>query len=453
MKVLLATQQRMLKRSPRSEAGRLSDSAAFRAVVVLFFLWGFLTCLNDTLVPHFRALFALSYAHVVLIPFTFFGTCFAFAPLSSVFIERLGYRRTMVTGLFIMGAGALLFLPAAQTGRFAGFLAAIGVIGAGITVLQAAAGPYVAFLGPPETAPSRFSLALAFNSLGTMVAPLFGSWFILRTPSDFSPSHDMAASSIESRLQALNVVRGPYLFLGLALILLAIAVTFSGLPQMRTAPDPPATATIVKNLFRHRPLLFGAMTAFLYAGAEVGIGSFLISFLSQREILDVSRHNAAQLAAIYWGGAVLGRFFGWRLLQRMRPEAVLAAVSTAAGMLVTLAVVSHGIVAGAALLAVGLCNALIVPIVVMLSIVGLGPLTSRASSVMVSANVGAGLVPLALGAMADRVGIHHALALTVLCYGCAICYALWGSRGHLVQPHKTGRRFGPEVAAPGSLYE
>jgi FHS family L-fucose permease-like MFS transporter len=259
-----------------------------------------------------------------------------------------------------------------------------------------------------------------------MVAPLFGSWFILRTPSDFSPSHDMAASSIESRLQALNVVRGPYLFLGLALILLAIAVTFSGLPQMRTAPDPPATATIVKNLFRHRPLLFGAMTAFLYAGAEVGIGSFLISFLSQREILDVSRHNAAQLAAIYWGGAVLGRFFGWRLLQRMRPEAVLAAVSTAA---------------------------LIVPIVVMLSIVGLGPLTSRASSVMVSANVGAGLVPLALGALADRVGIHHALALTVLCYGCAICYALWGSRGHLVQPHKTGRRFGPEVAAPGSLYE
>jgi FHS family L-fucose permease-like MFS transporter len=424
-----------------------------RAVVVLFFLWGFLTCLNDTLVAHFRALFGLSYAHVVLIPFTFFGTCFVFAPISSFFIEGLGYRRTMVTGLLIMGAGALLFLPAAQTGQFACFLAAIGVIGAGVTVLQAAAGPYVAFLGPPENAPSRFSLALAFNSLGTMVAPLFGSWFILRTPTDFSTSQDVAASSIGPRMQALNVVRGPYLFLGIALILLAIAVTFSGLPQMQTAPDPPANATIVKNLFRHRPLIFGAITAFLYAGAEVGIGSFLISFLSQREILDVSRHNAAQLAAIYWGGAVLGRFFGWRLLRRVRPEALLAGVSTAAGALGTLAVVSHGIVAAAALLAVGLCNALIVPIVVMLSISGLGPLTSRASSVMVSANIGAGLVPLALGVLADRVGIHHALALTVLCYGCAICYALWGSRGHLLQPHKTGRRLEPEVAAAGSIFE
>jgi len=421
----------MAKYPVRHEPKLLSKPAALRAVLALFFLWGFLTCLNDILVPHFRAAFSLSYTHAVLIPVTFFTTCFVFAPASSFIIEQLGYRRTMIAGLTTMGVGALLFLPAAQAIQFRYFLGAIGVIGAGITVLQAAAGPYVAFLGPPQTAPSRFSLALGFNSLGTMVAPLFGGWLILRRSAGVSAGQ--MASGAAGRLQATGELRGPYLFLGCTLILLAVAVAFSGLPPMRTAPASAEVGSQIKNVLRHRPLIFGAMTAFLYAGAEVGIGSFLVNYLSLPEILGVTRHTAALLVTIYWGGAVAGRFFGWHLLQRWRVETVLASVATAAGVLVTISVLSHGILAAAALLAVGLCNALIVPIVVMVAIAGLGPLTARASSVMVSANIGAGLVPLMLGVLADHVGVHHALALTVVCYAFAVYYALRGSSGHLLQ--------------------
>ncbi|HEY0309120.1 MAG TPA: glucose/galactose MFS transporter [Acidobacteriaceae bacterium] len=415
---------------PRLTRRDWSKPAALRAVLALFFLWGFLTCLNDILMPQLQAVFALSYTRAILVPVTFFATCFVFAPVSGTIIEYLGYQRAMVAGLLTMGAGALLFLPAAWTVRFASFLVAIGVIGAGITVLQAAAAPYVAFLGLPETAASRFSLALGFNSLGTVVAPLFGGWLILRSSVEISPGARLPESGNAARLQAMSVFHGPYLFLACMLILLAVAVAFSGLPRMRTVPE---TSVPLKSVFRHKPLIFGAVTIFLYAGAEVGIGSFLVNYLSLPAILGVSRHNAALLAAFYWGGAVAGRFFGWYLLQRLRGETVLATIAATAGVLVTISVVSHGILAAAALLAVGLCNAMIVPIVVMLGISGLGPLTARASSVMVAANIGAGLGPLALGMLADRIGVHHALGLTILSYAGAICYALWGSRGHLLQ--------------------
>lgn len=420
--------QVMGNRNPTAAEKSLSQSAAFRAVLALFFVWGFLTCLNDVLVPHLRAAFSLSYTRAVLIPVIFFATCFVFAPVSSLVIGHLGYRRAMIAGLLTMGTGALLFLPAAQAERFPCFLFALGVLGAGITVLQAAAGPYVAFLGPPETAPSRFSLALGFNSLGTMMAPLFGGWFILR-----SQAEGLSASADAVRLHAVQAVRVPYLFLAAMLVLMATAVSRSGLPQMRTAPEPQPAVRPVTSVFRHAPLMYGAMTAFLYAGAEVGIGSFLVSYLSSPEILAVTRHTAALLVAFYWGGAVTGRFFGPILLRRWRPETVLAVVASGATALVATSVTSHGLLAAAALLAVGLCNALIVPIVVMLAISGLGPLTARASSVMVSANIGAGLLPLAIGVLADHIGVHHALGLTILCYAFVLFYALRGSCGHLLQ--------------------
>lgn len=429
----------------------LTETAALRALLALFFLWGFLTCLNDILVPHLKALFTLSYSHATLIPVTFFATCFVFAPVSGVVIGRLGYRRTMVAGLLIMAAGALLFLPAAQMDQFVCFLCAIGVIGAGITLLQAAAAPYVAFLGPPESAPSRFSLTLAFNSLGTMVAPLLGGWLILRAPVDRMPTTHLNAAATAEHTLSMHLVRGPYLFLGCMLILLAAALGLSGLPEMRTAPPPPRTASPVKNVFRHRPLVFGAITASLYAGAEVGIGSLLVNYLSQPAILGISIHNAAMLATFYWGGAVVGRIFGWHLLRRWRVESVLAIVAAAAAILVVISVVSHGIVAAVALLSVGLCNALIVPIVVMLAISGLGPLTSRATSMMVAANIGAGLVPLGLGLLADRIGVHHALAPTILCYAGVLCYALYGCRGHLLPGQAPNGGPLAEATVPGPV--
>lgn len=409
----------------------MSHRAALRAMLALFFLWGFLTSLNDILVPRFQTLFALSYAVAVLVPVVFFTTCFVFAPLASVFIEHLGYRRTMICGLLAMSCGALMFIPAAQTSAFSFFLAAIGVLGAGITILQTAAAPYIAFLGDRESSPGRFSLTLAFNSLGTMVAPIFGGWLILGGEPASIASRPLSGEA--SRLQALEALRAPYLFLGSMLLLIAIAIAFSSLPRMRRAPDPGPSATPLRSIFTHAPLVLGAVTAFCYAGAEIGISSMLINFLIQPDILHSTRHQAAFLVSFYWGGAVAGRFFGWHLLRRCRPESILATIATGAAALVAIAVLGHGVVAAIALLSVGLCNALVVPIVVMLAISGLGPLSGRASSLMVAANIGAGAVPFALGLLADRIGVHHALAPVILCYAFVLFYALRGCRGHLLR--------------------
>ena len=414
--------------------------AAFRAILGLFFLWGFLTCLNDILVPHLRSAFALSYASVVLIPVAFFTTCFVFAPVASVIIQRLGFLQTMIVGLLTMGIGSLSFLVAAETARFEYFLVALSILGAGITVLQAAAAPYVAFLGPPETSSSRFSLALGFNSLGTFVAQLSGGWFILSAPADISVANASFVPSLAERMSAMSTIRGPYLFLGCTLLLLAAAVALSGLPRIRTAPQRPVEESPVKSVFKHRPLVYGALTVFLYAGAEVGIGSLLVNYLSLRAVLGISHHAAALLGSIYWGGAVVGRFCGWRLLQRFRGESVLVFAGSSAGILVAVSVTFHGILAAAAILLTGLCNSLIVPIVVMFAISGLGPLTGQASSVTTSANIGAGLVPLAIGVLADHVGLHHALALTLICYGFVVYYALRGSKGHLLHQGRVGAK-------------
>jgi MFS transporter, FHS family, L-fucose permease len=406
------------KREPT--AGELGEAPALRRILALFFVWGFLTALNDVLVPRMRSAFHLSYTHAALIPVVFFTTCYIFAPLSAFFIEKFGYRRVMIAGLLTMGAGTLLFLPAVQAEKYFWFLLAIGVIGAGITILQAAAAPYVSFLGPASTAPSRFSLALGFNSLGTMLAPVFGGWLILRR----------GTVGQGTDATALGELRCPYIFLGCTLLLLAVAVAFSRLPAMRTAPASATLLHPIRSVLRHRPLVFGALTAFLYAGAEIGIGSFLILYLSQPAILGIRQETAAFLVTFYWGGAVAGRLVGSPLLQYWPARRVLACISAGAAMLVSTAVLSHGALAAVALLAVGLFNALIVPIVSMTAISGLGPLTARASSVMVAANVGAALVPLAIGMLADRVGIHHALALTIFCYACAFCYAQFGFPGH-----------------------
>jgi FHS family L-fucose permease-like MFS transporter len=409
----------------------LSETAAFRFILILFFLWGFLTALNDILVPHFKAAFVLTYSQAVLIPLTFFSACFVFAPLAGAVAGGLGYKRAITISLLLMGFGALLFVPAANAERFSWFLVALGVLGAGVTILQAAAAPYVAFLGTPETGPARFSLALGFNSLGTMVAPLFGGWQILHGRGQMLSAELQSGSA--TRDQAMNSVRGPYLFLGLMLFFLAVVVVLSGLPEMRNTPSASSARAPIKSVFQHAPLLLGAVTAFLYAGAEVGIGSFLVNYLSLPAVLGVTRHEAALLVPIYWGGAVAGRFFGWHLLQRKRPETVLVSIASAACVLVVIAVLTHGLLAATAILSVGFCNALVVPIVVMLAISGLGPLTARASSVMTAANIGAGIVPFTIGVLADHIGLQHAFILTAICYGSVAFYAVRGSRGHFVR--------------------
>ena len=406
----------------------MSPQAAFRLILALFFLWGFLTCLNDILLPYSKFIFGLSYEGATAMPVAFFSTCFVFAPLAAKLISRLGYTRTMAVALLIMSAGALCFLAAAAVREFWCFLAAIIVLGAGITILQVAAAPYVSFLVPPERSPSRFSLALGFNSLGTMIAPLFGSWLILRGQSLGGAGAALTGTALAAaRLRAFDQIRSPYFFLAISLAALSAAVSLSHLPRMTVTARLANTIKGMGMVLRHKPLIFGAITGFLYCGAEIGIGSLLINYLGLPDVGALAPHSAALLVSFYWGSATLGRFVGWRMLRKYRVETVLALCGVSATALLTVSVLSSGYIAIVSVLAIGLCNAMIVPVVVMLSISGLGEKAAKASSVMTAANIGGGLMPLAMGALADRIGLHYAFLLPVVSYLCVVFYALYGA--------------------------
>src|SRR5438309_4667068 len=280
-------------------------------VTTLFFMWGFLTCLNDILVPHLKPIFDLNYTKVMLIQFAFFGAYFLFSIPSAKIIDWIGYQRSMVVGLLVMGLGAFLFVPAASVPSYPLFLGALIVLAAGITCLQVAANPYVTVLGKPETASSRLNLTQAFNSLGTFLAPFFGGLLILSAaPKTMNEVRAMAPDALQAyRLQEAATVKTPYVGLGIALALLAIAIGSFKLPKIEHAQHH-LGEKVNDSIWNHPNLIFGAIAIFVYVGAEVSIGSFLVNYFSQPEIGAIAEKLAASFVAFYWGGAMLGRFIG-----------------------------------------------------------------------------------------------------------------------------------------------
>lgn len=292
-----------------------SYGGALATVTTLFFMWGFLTCLNDILVPHLKAIFDLNYTRVMLIQFAFFGAYFIFSIPSAKIIDWIGYQRSMVVGLLTMGAGAFLFVPAASVPSYPLFLGALIVLAAGITCLQVAANPYVTVLGKPETASSRLNLTQAFNSLGTFLAPFFGGLLILSAaPKTADEIRAMAPdAAFAYRLHEAATVKMPYVGLGIALVLLAIAIGIFKLPKIEQAQHK-AGEKVSDSIWHHPNLIFGAIAIFVYVGAEVSIGSFLVNYFSQAEIGGLTEKLAASFVAFYWGGAMLGRFIGSNFL-------------------------------------------------------------------------------------------------------------------------------------------
>src|SRR6202167_2478330 len=288
-----------------------SYGAPLAVVTTLFFMWGFLTCLNDILVPHLKPIFDLNYTQVMLIQFAFFGAYFVFSIPSAKIIDWIGYQRSMVVGLLIMGLGAFLFVPAASVPSFPLFLGALIVLAAGITCLQVAANPYVTVLGKPQTASSRLNLTQAFNSLGTFLAPFFGGLLILSAePKTMEEIHALAPAALQAyRLQEAATVKTPYVGLGVALVVLAIAIGSFKLPKIPQAQHK-VGEEVNDSIWRHPNLIFGAIGIFVYVGAEVSIGSFLVNYFSQPEIGGLADQVAASFVALYWGGAMVGRFFG-----------------------------------------------------------------------------------------------------------------------------------------------
>jgi MFS transporter, FHS family, L-fucose permease len=398
-------------------------------VTTLFFMWGFLTCLNDILIPHLKSVFDLSYARAMLIQFAFFSAYFLFSVPWSRVVNAIGYKTTMVVGLLTMALGAFLFVPAASAFSYPLFLTALLVLAAGITGLQVSANPYVDLLGKPETASSRLDLTQAFNSLGTTIAPKIGGLLILSAvPMTIAQLQQLTPEALRLyRAQQASSVKLPYAVIGVALVLLTALIAFSKLPKIEAASRLPGEQRN-DSIWKHRSLLLGAVGIFAYVGAEVSIGSFLVNYFGLPEIAAFSEKTASGYVSFYWGGAMIGRFIGAPLLQRFKPRYLLAFCAVPAATLVITSMLTHGHTAMWTILAVGFFNSIMFPTIFSLGEAELGTLSGSGSGLLNMAIVGGAILPIIQGVIADRVGIHHAFVLPVICYLYILFYALSGSK-------------------------
>jgi len=406
-----------------------TDTRAMSVATALFFMVGFLTCLNDIVSPHLKSIFALDYAQTQSIPFFFFSSYFVFSYPAGKIVERFGYKKSMVVGLFVMALGALGFLPAAHLATFALFLTALVVLAAGMTVVQVAINPYVTVIGPAATASSRLNLAQAFNSVGTFIAPFIGTYLILRNTMAPATREQLLAMTAVQRqayrvLQA-STVQTPYLIITIGLVLLALALAAIKLKPQTGHTDltqdfrPGAFAEALSaptSIWKHKWVLFGALGIFTYVGAEVSIGNLLVNYMGLPQIAGLPESIAGYFLMCYWGGAMLGRFVGSAVLQRVRTGPVLTVAAIGAFTLVVISLLTHGHLAMIALLAVGFCNSIMFPSIFTLGIQDLGPLTSKGSSILIGAILGGAIVPKLQGIVADHIGLHRSFFIPAICY-------------------------------------
>jgi MFS transporter, FHS family, L-fucose permease len=407
-----------------------TNPRALTIVTALFFMWGFITVLNDILVPHLKAIFDLTYAEVMLIQFSFFSAYFAFSMPAGRLVDWVGYKKTMVAGLCTMAAGAFLFIAAAAAVSFPLFLTALMIIAAGITGLQVSANPYVSIIGPEKTASSRLNLAQAFNSLGTTIGPYFGSLVILSAaPRTIDEIRSMPAPALYAyRLHEASSVKLPYLGIGITLLILALFLSLTRLPKIMSVEPEASPDRTSRSIWSFRHLVLGAVAIFVYVGAEVSIGSFLVGYFTQSNIGALTVKIAASYVSLYWGGAMIGRFIGSALLQKIRTEKLLAVFASIACMLVIVSMLTAGHIAMWSILAIGLFNSIMFPSIFTLGINGLGSLTAKGSGLLVAAIVGGAIIPEIQGIIADRIGIHHAFFLPAICYGYIVYFAVLCAR-------------------------
>ncbi|MGZ8226304.1 MAG: L-fucose:H+ symporter permease [Methylococcaceae bacterium] len=415
-------------------SGKKSYWGALALLTSLFFLWGFITCLNDILIPHLKAVFTLNYTQAMLIQFCFFAAYFVVSMPSGYLVESIGYKGGIMTGLAIAGVGCLLFYPSAELRSYPLFLAAFFVLASGITLLQVAANPYVTLLGKPETASSRLTMTQAFNSLGTTIAPYFGALFILATVVKTADEINALNANELSAYQTAEAtaVQYPYLFIAAVLFFAAAMFAVVKLPVVKTSEEQraaiqfPNAGAIQQSAWHYRHLVLGAIGIFVYVGAEVSIGSFLVSFLTQPAITGLAESQAAKYVSFYWGGAMVGRFIGAAVMQKIQPGRVLMIHALTAALLVAATIFGSGYAAMWTILLVGLFNSIMFPTIFSLALNGLGAHTGQGSGILCAAIVGGAILPLVQGLFADRIGIQYAFFIPVLCY---VYIAYYGWRG------------------------
>jgi FHS family L-fucose permease-like MFS transporter len=398
----------------KSAAGQ--DAPELRLFVfALFFIFGGITSLNDVLIPKLKGLYSLSYAEVMLTQFAFFMGYFVFSLPAGALIARIGYFRGVVVGLLIMAVGAAAFWPASTAGVYGYYLVCLFVIAGGITVLQVAANPLISLLGDERTSSSRLTFAQAFNSLGTTVWPYVGSGLILTGVAATDPRTLSGDALLQFRATESHIVALTYI--GIATVLVILALIFF---TQRNAIHAKSSEAVglggTLALLKHRRVAFGVAALFAYVGAEVSIGSMLVNYLEQSTVMGLSPASAGRHLSPYWGGAMVGRFIGAALLQRIEPGRLLIAFAIANMVLIGTSMGLSGPISGWALIAVGLFNSIMFPTVFALGIQGLGDRTPEGSALLIMGIVGGAIIPLLTGRLADATTLSSSLIVPLVCY-------------------------------------
>lgn len=401
-------------------------------VFALFFIFGGITSLNDVLIPKLKDLFTLSYREAMLVQSAFFAAYFIVSLPAALIVQRMGYMRTAAIGLLTMMGGCLLFIPASSSGTFALFLMALFVLGSGITIVQVVANPLISMLGAARTAHSRLTFAQAFNSLGTTIFPPIGSIVILGSLATVDPRTLSGAALAAYRVAETRTIVHTYIALAAALLVIA-AVVWLGRKQLQEKRSKQNILAAFGLLTRPRFAL-GTLGLFLYVGAEVSIGSFIVNYLAQADVLGLAAEDAGKLLIFYWGGALVGRFIGAYVLRFVSPARVLMAVAGGAIALILISANSSGAVSGWSLLAIGLMNAIMFPTIFSLASEGLGERAAEGSGIICMAIVGGAIVPLIAGRTADVSTLRFALIVPAVCYALIALFGRYCDRHPAIPP-------------------
>ena len=395
-----------------------NHTPALVVLTTLFFMMGFITCMNDILIPHLKDIFDLTYVQAMLIQFCFFTAYAIMSIPMGYLVGKIGYKNGVISGFVLTAIGCLLFYPAAGSHSYATFLGALFILASGVTLLQVAGNPYVTLLSKPGKESATLTLVQAFNSLGTTIAPQIGAFLILAD-----------ATQTVSKAEQISSVQIPYLGLAGLLIILAVFVKMIRLPDARKIAEEESEHNHdgKHSVWQYRHLVFGAAGIFCYVGAEVSIGSLLVSVLGYLKGLDHA--SAAKYLSFYWGGAMVGRFLGSAIMAKIAPNRYLAFNATAAVALLGVAMLAgkaSADIAMWALLAIGFFNSIMFPTIFSLATKGLGRFTSSASGVLCTAIVGGAVVPVVQGWAADTYGLMIFFIVSAICYVYIVFFAIKG---------------------------
>ena len=415
----------------RPQVGEKQEPQKYGKALVLlaslFFMWGFITVINNTLLPHLRSVFELTYFQTTLIESVWFIAYGVMGMPSAFLIERIGYKNALVLGLGAMAIGSFGMIGAAAAISYPITLVALFVIASGITLLQVAANPYVAVIGPPESSESRLTLVQAFNSMGTFFAPYFGGYLILSRTVGGTSLEGTQLTSAE-RIADAQATQLPYLIVAIVLILIAVVIWRSNLPQLgESTRKANREQRKSLSLWNHKNLIYGIPAIFIYLIAEIGVANLFINFAILPDIAGITPATAANYLILLWGGMMVGRFAGSFLMKKYRASRVLAAFAAFALLVMIGASTLEGPIAMWCLILVGLGHSIMFPAIFALGIKGLGPLTEEGSGLLITAIAGGALVAVQ-GLLADWYGLQNSFWLIVACEVYVLWYALYGSK-------------------------